>query len=93
MNRTVTVMDKDGTPAFSLLRGHHLTETFNEAFRTEGWDDAPSWEDEDISHEYWIEENEGKWICSNKYHPRAVPVTVAAWFPNSVVLPARRKIH
>lgn len=89
---TITITEDD-TPTFSILRGHHLTEIFNQAFENEGWKELPLWEDEDVTHEYWVEEGPNSWKCSNKYDPKAVPVTVAAWYPVSEIEAQTKKVH
>ena len=78
--KTLTLVDVYEAPFVSLLRGHHSAEVFNAAFREEGWTDSEDpWPEDHISHEYWIEDSEGKWHCSHKGDPKAQPVTVAGW--------------
>lgn len=76
--KTTTLLDLYDAPAISLLEGHHTIESFNKAFRAEGWEIEP-WPQEYISHEYWIRDQTGVWTCSNKNDLRAIPVTVCAW--------------
>lgn len=84
---------EDDTPVYSILKGHHLTEQFNVAFENEGWHGLPAWDDDDVTHEYWIEHSPGVWECSNKNHPGAVPVTVAQWYPIDPEKRGVKRIH
>lgn len=89
---TFTVHEDD-TPVYSILRGHHLTETFNVAFENEGWKGLPKWEDHDVTHEYWQEVAPGVWECSNKNNPKAEPVTVGQWYAPDLKTTERRTVH
>lgn len=83
MGKTITLADQYDSPQFSLLRGHHDLKTFNEAFQAEGldmgWSEFLPWDEDDISHEYWVEVKEFQWYPSNKTNPKAVAVTIASW--------------
>lgn len=80
-NLATVTLTEDDTPVISLLRGHHTIEVFNQAFKKEGWHIEVPWAEDDISHEFWVEESDGVWVCSNKFNSRAVPVTIANWYP------------
>lgn len=83
----------DDTPTYSILRGHHLTETFNVAFVNEGWHGLPDWQDCDVTHEYWEEIAAGVWVCSNKNNPKAEPVTVGQWYSPDEKTTEKKVIH
>lgn len=76
--KTFTLLDNDSIPVVSILEGHHDIDTFNLAFKNEGWISDP-WPEDWISHEYWINHGMGRWSCSNRSDPKAIPVTVAGW--------------
>lgn len=65
-------------PVVTILEGHHDVQTFNRAFAAEGWDTG-GWQDDSISHEYWVKTDERHWSPSVKTDPKAVPVTVGDW--------------
>lgn len=67
----------------TILEGHHDANTFNRFFGGEREYtqslEVKTWDDWEISHEYWIKEKDGSWTCSTKEDPRAIPVTVGDW--------------
>lgn len=82
-HKTITLADQYDSPQFSLIRGHVDLKVFNEAFEVEGaefgWSEIMPWDEDDISHEYWVEVKALHWYPSNKTNPKAVAVTVACW--------------
>lgn len=65
-------------PVVTILEGHHDIDAFNRAFAAEGWDHK-GWDEENISHEYWVKKRGGLWEPSVKTHPDAIAVTVGDW--------------
>lgn len=77
--KTITLgPDGEDDPRWTICKGHVDAKTFSEAFEAEGWS-GDEYDQEDLSHEWWKQDDNGKWWSSTKDDPKAVPVTVSEW--------------
>ena len=76
--KTITLDYDEDKGSISICLGHVDCQKFIVAFKAEGWDDDQISE-HDLSHEYWTEDDDGKWKQSGFGMLGVKPVTIMRW--------------
>lgn len=75
--QTITLIDENDQPTYSLCPGHVDARTFQAAFQEEGWSGECS--DDELTHEWWVQNEDGGYERADLNTPGAKPYTVTEW--------------